>query len=174
MRQLPAGIRVERAGPSDVARVTRLVQLGIDSYRDWAPRWRPPVASAQQRQRLQQNFASDDAWILMALEGDEIVGVVSLAMRTAADPDPPEPGTVYLWQMFVTPAWQGTGLAQALMDLAVKEAGERGYDRMTLWAAAGAKQACRFYEREGWTRTGEEQPDSGSALPLVQYERAVG
>jgi GNAT superfamily N-acetyltransferase len=173
MRELPAGIRVERAGPSDVQRVTRLVQDGIDSYGDWAPRWRPPVASLAQRQRLRQNFASDDAWILMALEGDELVGVVSLAVRTAAHPDQPAPGTVYLWQMFVTPAWQGTGLAAALMDLAVEEARNRGFERMTLWTVAGAAQARRFYEREGWTPSGETSDGSDFGLPLVEYERTI-
>jgi GNAT superfamily N-acetyltransferase len=172
MRELPAGIRVERAGAADVERVTRLVEAGIDSYRDWAPHWRPPVASPEQRRRLRENFASDEAWILMALEGDEVIGVVSMAAKTAAHADPPEPGTIYLWQMFVTPAWQGTGLAQALMDLAVEEARDRGFERMTLWAVAGAAQARRFYEREGWTVSGTND-ESEFGLPLVQYERVL-
>jgi GNAT superfamily N-acetyltransferase len=173
MRELPAGIRVRRARPSDIDRVTGVVHAGVNSYREWAPSWTPPKISPEQHERLEANFASDEAWILMALDGDDVVGVVSLASVTAAHGEPPPPGTVYLWQMFVTPAWQGSGLAQALMDLALEEARGRGFERMTLWSAAGAAQARRFYEREGWTLTGEEQPDSDFGLPLVQYERAV-
>jgi GNAT superfamily N-acetyltransferase len=173
MRELPSGIRVQRAGPPDVERVTALVRDGIESYQAWAPRWTPPTASPEQRERLRANFENDGAWILMAADGDgELVGVVSMAGRTAAHADPPPPGTIHLWQMFVRPAWQGTGLAQALMDLALAEARERGYERMTLWAAAGATQARRFYEREGWTVAGRKN-DGDFGLPLVQYERTL-
>jgi GNAT superfamily N-acetyltransferase len=109
----------------------------------------------------------------MAVDRDgQAVGVVSMAGRTAAHADPPPPGTIYLWQMFIRLGWQGTGLAQALMDLALAEARERDYDRMTLWAAAGAAQARRFYEREGWTVSGEKD-DHDFGLPLVQYERRL-
>jgi GNAT superfamily N-acetyltransferase len=173
MRALPPGIRVQRAGPVDVEAVTALVLDGIDSYREWAPAgWALPAATPEQHERSRANFENDHAWILMAFAADELVGVVSLAGMTNAHADPPPPGTMYLWQMFVRPAWQGTGLAQALMDLALAEARERGYNRMTLWAAAGAAQARRFYEREGWTVSGHKD-DEDFGLPLVQYERAT-
>jgi GNAT superfamily N-acetyltransferase len=173
MRALPNGIKIQRAGTRDVERVIALVQAGIGSYREWARDWQPPQVTREQRERLDANFANDDAWILMALEAGDLVGVVSIAGRTAAHADPPPPGTMYLWQMFVVPAWQGTGLAQALMDLAFEEARRRGYERMTLWAAAGAIPARRFYEREGWTLSGETNDDSDFGLPLVQYERPL-
>jgi GNAT superfamily N-acetyltransferase len=174
MRQLPAGIQVQRAGLPDVDRVTAFVQAGIGAYREWAPSdWVPPTPTPEQLARVRANFDNDDAWILMALDGDELVGVVSMAGRTAAHAEPPPPGTIYLWQMFVRAGWQGVGLAQALMDLALAEARERGYERMTLWAAAGATRARRFYEREGWTVSGHKD-DVKFGLPLVQYERGLG
>jgi GNAT superfamily N-acetyltransferase len=175
MRALPEGIRVERAGPPDIRRVTDLVEAGISGYREWAPDWTPPPPPTDRDERLAANFdhANDNAWVLMALDGDELVGVVSIAATTAAQKDPPPPGTVYLWQMFAKPAWQGTGLAQALSDLATDEALRRGFDRMVLWAAAGAAQARAFYEREGWTLSGETQGDNDFGLPLVQYERII-
>jgi hypothetical protein len=43
---------------------------------------------------------------------------------------------------------------------------------MTLWAAAGATQARRFYEREGWTVAGNKN-DADFGLPLVLYERTL-
>jgi GNAT superfamily N-acetyltransferase len=111
------------------------------------------------------------AWILLAFAGDEAVGVVSLAVTTAADARVPPEGAVYLWQMFVRRDWQGSGLGGALLDRLLEEARRRGYERVVLWTPAGAAQARRFYEREGFTPTGEEDPDSKFGLPLVQYGR---
>ena len=174
MRPLPEGIRVARAGSADVSRVRALVEAGLRSYREWAPDFvlthAPPGRVAQ----LRALYEGDEAWVLMALEGDEVVGVVSLSPRTAADPEPAPRGTIYLWQMFVASAWQGRGLAQALLDLLLDEARRRGYERMTLWAAAGAKQARRFYEKEGFTPTGRTQHDDALGMDLVQYGIELG
>ena len=62
------------------------------------------------------------------------------------------------------------GLAGALIDRALDEARARGFNRLTLWAAEGAVQARRFYEREGWTPTGATRDDKPFGLPLIQYE----
>jgi GNAT superfamily N-acetyltransferase len=174
MRALPAGIEVRRATGADQQDVFRFVLSGIDSYRDWAPHWRPVPPTPEQRERASGLFDDDErAWILLALAGDEIVGISSLSLTTFADARVPDPDTVYLWQMFVRPDHQGSGLAGALLDRLLDEAGRRGYRRIVLWTPAGAAQARRFYEREGFELTGEEDPDSDFGLPIVQYARAV-
>lgn len=174
MRALPAGIEVRRAGPDDVEAVITFVRAGIEAYRSWAPAdWAPAGIPPERRAALESHFAGDDAWILLASEVDELVGVVSLATQTAADAAPPPEGTLYLWQMFVAPRLQGRGLAGALLDLALGEARTRGSRRLTLWAAEGAAQARRFYEKEGWTLTGERRDDQPFGLPIVQYERSI-
>jgi GNAT superfamily N-acetyltransferase len=174
MRELPAGIELRRARSGDQAAVTEFVLSGIDSYREWAPNWRPEPPSPERREALSALFDDDErAWILMALAGDEIVGLTSMAMTTGADARVPDEGTIYLWQMFVRGDHQGTGLAGALLDRLLEEARRRGYERMVLWTPAGAAQARRFYEREGFELTGEEDPDSSFGLPLVQYGRAI-
>jgi GNAT superfamily N-acetyltransferase len=174
MRALPDGIRVERAGGTDVSRVRALVEAGLLTYREWAPGFELVEAPPERVAQLRALYEGDEAWVLMALERDEVVGVISLSPRTAADPDPAPPGTIYLWQMFVSPPWQGSGLAQALLDLALREAKQRGVARMTLWAAAGAKQARRFYEKEGFTPTGRTQHDDAFGMDLVQYGVELG
>jgi GNAT superfamily N-acetyltransferase len=113
----------------------------------------------------------EQAWVLMALADDRVVGVASLAMTTGADARVPPEGTVYLWQMFVHPDRQGSGLAGALLDRLIAEARRRGYRRIVLWTPMGAAQARRFYEREGFELTGEEDPESSFGLPLTQYGR---
>jgi GNAT superfamily N-acetyltransferase len=174
MRELPAGIEVRRATPADIETVIGLVELEIGRYREWAPAWSPPGLTPELRERLSPLYAdSERAWILLALAGDEAVGVVSLSVVTGADAREPPPGAVYLWQMFVRRDWQGSGLGGALLDRVLDEARGRGYERMILWAAAGAAQARRFYEREGFEPTGEEDPDSNFGLPLIQYGRST-
>ena len=174
MRPLPAGIRLERATVATFPRALAVVREGVESYKEWAPEWEPVHPPEERLRELEQMIDDDEAWVLMAVdESGATVGVVSLATRTAADSRPLPPGAVYLWQMFARPAWQGTGLAQALQDRADEEARRRGYDRLVLWAAEGAAQARRFYEREGWMLTGERDDDARFGLPLVQYARGV-
>ena len=142
----------------------------ISAYQEWAPRWTPQPPSPEARERLDGILDDDErAWALLALDGDEIAGVVSLSVTTGADAQVPDEDTIFLWQMFVREDWQGSGLAQALMDRVAEEARRRGKSRMVLWAAAGAAQARRFYEKEGWVLTGRTDDESDFGLPLVQY-----
>lgn len=174
MRALPAAIEVRRATPADIETVIELITGELASYAEWAPGFTPVPPPPEMRERLNGLYEDDEqAWILLAFSGDEAVGVVSLSSITGADARVPPEGTVYLWQMFVRGDWQGSGLGGALLDRLLEEARRRGYERIVLWAAAGAAQARRFYEREGFELTGEEDPDSKFGLPLVQYGRLI-
>lgn len=174
MRALPAGIELRRARSADIDRVEGLVQTELRRYSEWATGWELGPPPRDMMQRLEPLFDDDErAWVLMALHGVEVVGVASLSVTTGAMPEPPPPGTVYLWQMFARRDWHGTGLAGALLDRVIEEARRRGCQRVILWAAAGAKQARRFYEKEGFTPTGRDQPDSSLGLALVEYGRSV-
>jgi GNAT superfamily N-acetyltransferase len=174
MRALPAGIEVRRATPADIETVITLIKAELTRYGEWAPGFTLVAPSPELRERLNLLYEDDErAWILLAFAGDEAVGVVSLSLITGADARVPPEGTVYLWQMFVRRDWQGSGLGGALLDRLLEEARRRGYERIVLWAAAGASQARRFYEREGFEPTGEEDPDSKFGLPLVQYGRRL-
>jgi GNAT superfamily N-acetyltransferase len=171
MRELPAGIEVRQARSPDIETVIELLEGEIARYREWAPEdWRPVGPTPELRERLNPLYEDDArAWILLAFDGDEAIGVVSLSTVTGADARKPPEGTIYLWQMFVRRDWQGRGLAGPLLDRLVEEARRRGYRRIVLWTPAGAAQARRFYEREGFALTGEEDPESSFGLPLVQY-----
>lgn len=155
-------------------RVDALIRAELERYREWAPHWELGPAPPEMIERLEELFADRErAWVLLAEKDGELIGVVSLALATGISPDPPPPGTVNLWQCFVRRDWQGRGLGGPLMDRAMEEAQRRGFERMVLWTPAGAEQARRFYEREGWSPTGEEKPDAPIGLPLVQYGRAL-
>jgi GNAT superfamily N-acetyltransferase len=59
------------------------------------------------------------------------------------------------------------------MRMAIEESRRRGFTRLRLWTPHGARQARRFYEREGWSLTGAVHEQSGLGLPVVEYERSV-
>lgn len=174
MRALPPGIRARLARAGEGLRVDEMIRRELAHYREWAPDWELGPIPPELVERLEENFRDPErAWILLAEAASELVGIVSLALRTGVDAEAPPEGTVHLWQMFVRRDWQGRGLAGPLMDRAFEEARRRGYERMILWTPAGAAQARRFYEREGWRLSGREEPESGFGLPLVEYERAL-
>ena len=162
------------ARPDEGLRVDAMVRAELERYSEWAPHWKLGPAPREMIERLNAAFADPErTWVLLAETDGELVGVVSLARSTGVDPNPAPPGTVNLWQCFVRRDWQGRGLAGPLIDRAIDEARKRSFNRIVLWSAAGATQARRFYEREGWRLTGEEEPDTAIGLPLVQYERLV-
>lgn len=174
MRAPPAGIELKRIGPADVPSIMEVAQNSIRAYREWAPDWRPIPPSPETRRRLSGLWRDEDrAWGLLAWAGAAPVGVISLSVTTGAGARVPPPGTIYLWQLFVAREWQGSGLAGALMDRLLEEACRRGYRRIVVWTPKGAARARRFYEREGFELTGEEDPDSSFGLPLVQYGRPL-
>lgn len=84
--------------------------------------WQPPVLDSTEMIKFADALARPDVWCLLAAEGDEVIGHVALSPSTREDPGPPPAGTIYLWQLFVRPSWQGRGIAKPL----IQAAGHRG------------------------------------------------
>lgn len=159
---------------SDAGAVAATVAAGFASYRTWAPPgWTPPAVGEGDPVRFAGALARRDVWFQIAEVDGSVVGHVALALSTHEDPGPPPPGAVFVWQMFVRPAWHGQGVAIALMRAAVAEAHHRDYSQMRLWTPEGAGRARRFYEREGWTLTGRVNRNSDLGLPTVEYSRVL-
>ena len=159
--------------PDDAPAIARLLEEGLWSYRAFASvGWEPPP-SGDWPGRVSTELARSEVWCLLALADDEPVGHVSLAPRTRHDREPPPPGTLRLWQLFVRPAWQGRGVAAVLLDAAVAEAGQRGFSRLSLWTPRDHGRARAFYEREGWAPTGRESDGGDLGLGTVEYARRV-
>jgi ribosomal protein S18 acetylase RimI-like enzyme len=85
----------------------------------------------------------------------------------------PARGEVYGFYLHPT-AW-GSGGAGALMSRCEEYLRDEGYGSAVLWVLRDNPRARAFYEKAGWTFSGEESdfapwdsPDS--ALPEVQYE----
>lgn len=173
-RAVPS-LTLSRAGPEHAAQVVELVNEGLDGYRAWAPAgWRPAVPDKDQVLRIAERLELPEVWCQLGRIKGQLVGHVSLAPRTRADPDTPAPGTLKLWQLFVRPAWHGRGVAVTLLESAVAEAERLGLHRLSLFTPRDHARACAFYEREGWAQTGRENDGGDLGLPAVEYARSVG
>lgn len=165
---------IRRARPPDAATLATTLAEAFDSYRVWAPTgWSPPDHTAEATDALALALSRADVWCLVARCDGNPAGHVALAPRTAVQPEDAPTGTVNLWQMFVRQAWHGRGIASLLMLSAIAEARRRGYTRIRLWTPRDAARARRFYEREGFTLTGNEREESPLGIAIVEYAHAL-
>jgi len=161
------------ATAADAEQLAASVSQGFASYRSFAPAsWEAPSAE-RELALLAEGLARDDVWCLVAEVGGELAGHVAIRAAATAPYSSSEPGLAHFWQLFVKPAWHGSGLALELHREAVREARERGFKAMRLYAAAGQARARRFYEREGWVASGPPFDLPGFGLPVVEYRLAI-
>src|SRR6185295_2722523 len=83
-----------------------------------------------------------------------------------------------LYQLYVSAAARGTGVAAALIADAEARLAERGYETAWLACAIGNERAARFYEKCGWRRTGtmtnEAETSEGTfLLEAWRYEKKL-
>ena len=88
--------------------------------------------------------------ILVAREGDRVIGFVGYG---SSGPDAPDTGEVFA--LYVLPEYHGTGVGRQLMDAALEKLA--AYPKICLWAVKGNGRAVRFYEKCGFCLTGEEK-----------------
>ena len=88
--------------------------------------------------------------ILVAKDGDRVVGFVGYGHH---GPEDPEMGEVFA--LYVLPEYQGTGVGQRLMDAALEKLS--AFPHLCLWAVKGNERAIRFYEKNGFRLNGEEK-----------------
>jgi ribosomal protein S18 acetylase RimI-like enzyme len=73
-------------------------------------------------------------------------------------------GEGHLRGMAVRPGWQGRGVAQRLLEAAESELRDRKCSRISLDTTAPLRRAVRFYERNGYRRSGIVADFFGMAL----------
>ena len=110
--------------------------------------WRPRIAAGP--------------WWLARADG-AVVGLVA-GYRTDDD-------VRHLVSMWVDAAHRGSGAAAQLVEAVCRWAVDDGGRVVSLWVADGNDRARRFYERLGFTGTGERQPLPSD--PEIGEERLV-
>jgi len=101
--------------------------------------------------------AEPDAHALYwAIYDDEVpVGFVMIADEVGS----PEYIPHFLWKLLIDERYQRRGLGTATLDLIVEFFRARGVREMTTSAGQGEGSPIAFYERYGFTRTGELHGD---------------
>jgi putative acetyltransferase len=105
----------------------------------WRERWRTELVPVAQ--------------IVVAEQDGALIGFVTID------------DTGYLDQLVVSPAQWGTNVSKALVD----EAKRRSPGGVTLKVNADNLRAIRFYERNGFAKTGEEVNSSERAVWLMAW-----
>ena len=88
--------------------------------------------------------------VLVAKDGDRVVGFVGYGHHGPEDPDT---GEVYA--LYVLPEYQGMGVGRQLLDAALDKLS--AFPHLCLWAVKGNERAIRFYEKNGFRLNGEEK-----------------
>jgi len=90
--------------------------------------------------------------IRLAIDGGGIAGFAKLGRCALPEPAPRD--AAELKQLYVLKAWQGAGIAAALMDWAIAAALEKGAESMALSVYCDNHRAQRFYARYGFAEIG--------------------
>ena len=170
MQDTPFSFRL--AGPGDVDAIARTIELGFESFREFAPdTWEPPAVEGEE---IAERLSDPAVWCQVAESDGEPAGHVAFvpASSHALWPEP-DPGLAHLWLIFVREPFWGSGVATALHTAMLEEARGRGYARLRLFTPAGQARARRFYEREGWALAAPPFFDESFGMEIVEYRRAL-
>ena len=74
----------------------------------------------------------------------------------------------YIARLYVEPVLQNASVGSQLLEYAMKE-----HNADHLWALEKNTRAIRFYEKHGFTVTGEKKPEEGTSEYLVLLRKKV-
>jgi GNAT superfamily N-acetyltransferase len=134
-------IEIRRARTADLERLLAIQRdASVAGFAKVFPPERYPYPTDEVREVWRGVLADPDVDAYVAeLEG-EAVGTVTV------DAD-------FLRQLYVMPAYWGTGIGSALLERGLERMRERGAARAKLWTLEGNERGRRFYERRGWELT---------------------
>ena len=75
----------------------------------------------------------------------------------------------YIARLFVEPVLQNASIGSRLLEYAVTE-----HQADHLWVLEKNEKAIRFYERHGFSATGERKPEDGTDEFLILFRRQEG
>jgi GNAT superfamily N-acetyltransferase len=167
------------AGPQEV--VVRRFKLGDAAlFRDVRLRALEESPDAFGSTHAREQAMSREEWTEIALRNvDPNVLVLAVHEGRAVGVAggyviPDRPGSSALWGMWVDPSHRGGDTAQLLVDEVIEWATEKGAAVLELWVVVTNRRAIRFYERCGFSDTGDRQPmPRDSTLSEQRMQRRV-
>lgn len=77
-------------------------------------------------------------------------------------------------ELYIDPFFQGQGLGGIFLSHADMLAHSLGYNSIILWVLEKNISASKFYEKNGYTATGEKRPEEGTGEFVVCYKKPIG
>ncbi|HEX8214879.1 MAG TPA: GNAT family N-acetyltransferase [Allosphingosinicella sp.] len=139
------------AGPADAA---AMAALGRRTFTDtFGHLYKPEDLAVFLLSHNKEGWARELADPAFAVRVAEAEGgpVAYAKLGPPSLPFEPKGHPIELRQFYVLQPWQGAGVATALMDWAIAEAGARGADELYLSVFTDNHRARRFYDRYGFT-----------------------
>lgn len=167
---------LRKAEPKDVEAIGKIrVAAWQAAYREFMPgdflaALDPKGNLAELRARI--SYPGPDFMVTVSEERGAVVAfsiVGAPRYQTAAN-------TIELWAVNVLPEYWRGGVGSSLVEKAVKDARQLGFDRIELWCIKGNVSAQSAYEKIGFLKTGRVRSTShltGYRLNEVQYAKAL-
>ncbi|HET9365951.1 MAG TPA: GNAT family N-acetyltransferase [Candidatus Angelobacter sp.] len=136
---------IRRATPADAAGILACLQAAFQPYQSrYTPlAYADTVLTAETLHRRLEFMSI----FIAASESAEVIGTIGC--------NPAGNGEGHLRGMAVLSAWQGAGVAEALLKSAESELHSLGCERVTLDTTQPLERAIRFYEKHGYRPTGK-------------------
>jgi ribosomal protein S18 acetylase RimI-like enzyme len=110
--------------------------------------------------------------VLVAVDGDEIVGFAHVGPSGDKDLKPGEVGELYA--MYLDPGRFRQGWGTDLMAAVFEELRAGGFSEASLWVMTANTAAQAFYENAGWKADGAQTDHClGITIPAVRYRRGL-
>jgi GNAT superfamily N-acetyltransferase len=157
---MAAPVEIRRATDADAAGIASCLDRAFDAFRPHYPDdgYRDSVPDEDSVRRRLRSMT-----LFVATSSGKIVGTVSCDISA--------PGVGHLRGMAVLPAWQGQGVASALLHAAEDYLRRESCTNVTLDTTAPLERAIRFYEREGYRASGRVGDFFG--MPLFEYVKTL-
>jgi GNAT superfamily N-acetyltransferase len=117
-------------------------------------------------------FDHPETFVTVAVDGPQLVGVVSFEPSLIRGEEVASQRTAYLRLIAVDPSLWGGGLAAQMLSCASARMLETGFSSAYLWCGEQNGRARRFYEREGW-QLGSRTRSHADWGPMVEYTIAL-
>lgn len=111
---------------------------------------------------------AEQATLLVAAEGDEVLGTITLAALGSPYAEIAEPGEIELRMLAVDPGAWGRGIGETLMRAAIDRGIAEGASRVVLSTLLEMTTAQRIYDRLGLRRA-PERDWAGTGHTMLVY-----
>jgi GNAT superfamily N-acetyltransferase len=162
MTDLPQSVRVRDAVPGDGDVLAELHARSRAAYYKVGGHEVSAVPDDQYRETWRKMVVDPRLAVLVAVSGDDIVGVLALDANGVYPTNAPDEKRVRLVGIFVDPDHWSNGVGSALMRQFVSTARQaNAVGEVDVWERNS--RAIQFYEHHGWTRDQTSRPGPAGA-----------